>query len=167
MEKQTIQTGLAAVMIMIGGLACRQENSAQMIRRAQLVGDENLRLKKELQQKDARLVSLERQLEQTRQKKQELQERSDQLAEKTQQMEDENASLKKETQQKSVEIAELQQQVNLMDEKNMRTQEHKMIVSLMEILAECGNKLAKYEPVEALPVIPFSVADANEPAQQK
>lgn len=187
MKRQTIQTGLTAAIIIMLVSACQQDD--QMVKRAQIAGYENRSLKKEIEQKDAEIASLKQQkdakydkivkqkdaevavlkqkIEQTQQKIRALQEQFDRTSEQAQRFGMENQRFKEDFRQKDSQIAELQQQVNLMDEKNMRNQEHKMIVSLMEILAECGNKLAKYEPVEALPVIPFSVADANEPAQQK
>ena len=189
MKRRAVFAGFALTAVLTLVSACQQEDSAWMIKRAQLAGNENLRLKKEIEQKDAQIALLTQQkdakydkivkqkdaevavlkqkIEQTQQKIRTLQEQFDRTSEQAQRFGMENQRFKEDFRQKDSQIAELQQQVNLMDEKNMRTQEHKMIISLMEILAECGNKLAKYEPVEALPVIPFSVADANEPAQQK
>jgi septal ring factor EnvC (AmiA/AmiB activator) len=166
MKIQTLLTGFAATAIILSVSACRTDNE-QMIKRARLAGNENLRLKKEIEQKDARIAELKQQTEQTQQKIRTLQEQFDRTSKQAHQFDIENQQFKEDFRQKDSQIAELLQQVNLINEKDMRTQEQKTIANLLEILAKCENRLAKYEPVEAPPVIPFSLADANEPAQQK
>lgn len=50
---------LVALVILLTGC---QESDSQMVRKAQLVGHENLQLKKQLQQKDSEIAALKQQI---------------------------------------------------------------------------------------------------------
>ncbi len=62
MTRQIITLSLAALGLVTLASAC-QPSSDSMVRRAQLVGNENLKLKKEIQQKDAEIAELKKEIE--------------------------------------------------------------------------------------------------------
>jgi hypothetical protein len=55
--------------------------------------------------------------------------------------------LKKQVLEKDSKITTLTQEVSVMSEDNMRSQQMIFITQLTELLAQCQQKLAKYEPV--------------------
>ncbi|MEN6307213.1 MAG: hypothetical protein ABFD91_05600 [Anaerohalosphaeraceae bacterium] len=62
MTRQIITITWVAVGLAFMASAC-QPSSDQKVRRAQLVGNENLKLKKELQQKDAEIANLKKEID--------------------------------------------------------------------------------------------------------
>ncbi|MBN2511947.1 MAG: hypothetical protein JXB18_03310 [Sedimentisphaerales bacterium] len=63
MTRQIVTVALSALGLITLACSC-QPSSDQMVRRAQLVGNENLKLKKEIQHKDAKIAELEKEIEQ-------------------------------------------------------------------------------------------------------
>jgi predicted RNase H-like nuclease (RuvC/YqgF family) len=175
MKKQTVLAGLTMVAVLTLVSACQQDD--QMIKRAQLAGYENRQLKKQIEQKDAEIAALKQQhavaqqdlqqqkdteitalkqqIEQARQKIQNIQEQLDKTTILAKQAADENKRLQEESRQKDARVAEMTRQVNAMDENNMRSQQMQLVIQLTESLAQCQQKLAKYEPA----------ADVNVPAE--
>jgi chromosome segregation ATPase len=175
MKRQTVLAGLTMVAVLTLVSACQQD--PQMIKRAQLAGYENRQLKKQIeqkdaeiaalkkqhataqqdlqQQKDAKIAALTQQIEQTQQKIQNIQEQLDKVTSLAKQADAENLRLKDQSLQKDAEITNFKQQVNTMSEDNMRSQQMIFITQLTESLAECQQKLVKYEPA----------VDANVPAE--
>ncbi len=62
MTRQIITITWVAAGLAFWACSC-QPSSDQMVRRAQLVGNENLKLKKELQQKDAEIANLKKEID--------------------------------------------------------------------------------------------------------
>jgi len=62
MTRQIMTVAMAALGLITLACSC-QPSSDQKVRRAQLVGNENLKLKKEIQQKDAEIVELKKEIE--------------------------------------------------------------------------------------------------------
>jgi predicted RNase H-like nuclease (RuvC/YqgF family) len=171
MKRQTVLAGLTMVAVLTLVSACQQD--PQMIKRAQLAGYENRQLKKQIeqkdaeiaalkqqhamaqQQKDAEIAALKQQIEQALQKIQNIQKQLDETTNLAKQADAENLRLKDQSLQRDAEITNLKQQVNTMSEDNMRSQQMIFITQLTELLAQCQQKLAKYEPV----------VDANVPAE--
>lgn len=171
MKRQTVFAGLTMMAVLTLVSACQQDD--QMIKRAQLAGYENRQLKKQIEQKDAdiaalkqqhamaqqqkdtEITALKQQIEQAQQKIRNIQEQLDKTTSLAKQADAENLRLKDLSLQKDAEITSLKQQVNTMSEDNMRSQQMLLITQLMESLAECRQKLAKYEPV----------ADGNTPVE--
>ncbi len=171
MKKQTVLVGLTMMAVLTLVSACQQDD--QMIKRAQLAGYENRQLKKQIEQKDAEIAALKQQhtmaqqqkdteitalkqqIEQAQQKIRNIQEQLDKVTSLAKQADAENLRLKDLSLQKDAEITSLKQQVNAMDEKNMQSQQMIFITHLTESLAQCQQKLAKYEPA----------VDANVPAE--
>jgi chromosome segregation ATPase len=175
MKRQTVLAGLTMMAVLTLVSACQQDD--QMIKRAQLAGYENRQLKKQIeqkdaeiaalkqqhamaqqnlqQQKDAKIAALTQQIEQAQQKIQNIQEQLDKVTSLAKQANAENLRLKDLSLQKDAEIVKLKQTADVMQEKNMRSQQMLLITQLMESLAECRQKLAKYEPA----------VDANVPAE--
>jgi chromosome segregation ATPase len=153
MKKQTVLTGLIMMAVLTLVSACQQD--PQMVKRAQLIGDENHQLKKQIEQKKVEIAALKQQIEQAQQEIQNIQEQLDKTAGLVKQADAENLQLKDLSLRKDAEITNFKQQVNTMNDENMRSQEMMVITQLMKSLSECQQKLAKYEPV----------ADANIPAE--
>lgn len=147
MKIQNLLSGLVLAVIIVTVSACQSDGDSLSMKQAQLVGNENLLLKKEIQKKDAELASLRQQLEQTRQERQALQTQSEQLDKNLKQQQEENIQLKEEVEKKGLEIASLHQQLNVMSEENIQSQNVKMIESLMTQLDQYKQRLSKYEPV--------------------
>ena len=64
-------TAIAAVCLLLGG--CQESNSTDQIRRAQLVGNQNIALTKQIKEKDAQIADLTAQLQKAKEQNEELQ----------------------------------------------------------------------------------------------
>jgi len=106
MTRQIITTIFAAAGLALLACSC-QPSSDTMVRRAQLVGNENLKLKKELQQKDGEIANLKKEIER---------------------LTEEHAKFEEDTGQSSIQI--------------------------LQLLADCQAKLAKYEGTEEVVITP-------------
>lgn len=64
-------TAITAVCLLLGG--CQESNSSDQFRRAQLVGNQNIALTKQVKEKDAQIADLTAQLQKANEKNEELQ----------------------------------------------------------------------------------------------
>jgi chromosome segregation ATPase len=162
---------LAAGCLVFNG--CNEELSSDQIRMAQLVGNENLELKKQLKDKDGRIAELTKQLEQAKEESQQA------IGKAQQQIKDRDgriAELTKQSRQNTLVITQMQEaSVQMQKHFDATLAEHKQRLEnyekaasaasipcpevekqyaalyneLMGQLSECREKLEKYEPAAA------------------
>lgn len=77
MYRVVISLGLLFSLILLASGCGDPESDAALIRRARLVANENIALKKQLEEKDKHIAQLEKQIEQLKQEKQHISEQTD------------------------------------------------------------------------------------------